>query len=83
MKMTIVICRLIYFKSAKTGLQRNPFDVSTFAHKASDSGKVVEFDISDESRGTQKLFAIAGQLLDVLTKGSVLLLTSWIPASIR
>lgn len=55
----------------KDWLARKPFDVK-FAHKASDSGKVVEFDISDESRGTQKLFAIAGQLLDVLTKGSVL-----------
>jgi len=43
-----------------------------FLHKAIDSGKVVPFDISDESGGTQKLFAFAGHLLDVLAKGRIL-----------
>lgn len=43
-----------------------------FLHKTVDSGESVLFDISDESDGTQKLFAFAGPLLDVLAKGRIL-----------
>ena len=44
----------------------------SFLHKAGDSGDVIPFDISEESGGTQKLFAFAGPLLDVLAKGRIL-----------
>lgn len=42
-----------------------------FLHQ-SDNGETVSFDISDESGGTQKLFAFAGPLLDVLAQGRVI-----------
>jgi len=42
-----------------------------FLHKT-DSEEIVSFDISDESGGTQRLFAFAGPLLDVLSKGRIL-----------
>ena len=43
-----------------------------FLHKTVDSDEKVLFDFSDESGGTQKLFAFAGPLLDVLSKGRIL-----------
>lgn len=52
--------------------QGREFTNVKFLHKEIDSGKVVPFDISDESGGTQKLFAFAGPLLDVLAKGRIL-----------
>jgi uncharacterized protein len=42
-----------------------------FQHR-DDKEQPVFFDISDESDGTQKLFAFAGPLLDVLAKGRIL-----------
>lgn len=57
-----------------------------FLHKT-DSKEIVSFDISDESGGTQKLFAFAGPLLDVLAKGRILLVdeldTSLHPLMVR
>src|SRR3989304_1284405 len=57
-----------------------------FLHKT-DSKDIVSFDISDESGGTQKLFAFAGPLLDVLAKGRILLVdeldTSLHPLMVR
>ena len=57
-----------------------------FFHKT-DSKDIVSFDISDESGGTQKLFAFAGPLLDVLAKGRILLVdeldTSLHPLMVR
>lgn len=52
-------------------IMREKIDIK-FLHKTVDSGEVVSFDISDESDGTQKLFAFAGHLLDVLAKGRIL-----------
>ena len=43
----------------------------SFLHQ-DDNGDLVSFDISDESDGTQKLFAFAGPLLDVLAQGRVI-----------
>lgn len=43
-----------------------------FLHKITDSEDIISFDFSEESGGTQKLFAFAGPLLDVLAKGSIL-----------
>ena len=47
----------------------------------------MSFDISDESGGTQKLFAFAGPLLDILAKGRILLVdeldTSLHPLMVR
>jgi len=42
-----------------------------FLHQA-ENGDPVSFDISEESDGTQKLFAFAGPLLDVLAQGRVI-----------
>lgn len=57
-----------------------------FLHKT-DNKDIVSFDISDESGGTQKLFAFAGPLLDVLAKGRILLVdeldTSLHPLMVR
>lgn len=57
-----------------------------FLHKT-DNGESVHFHISDESDGTQKLFAFAGPLLDVLAKGSTLVVdemdTSLHPLMVR
>jgi uncharacterized protein len=47
-------------------------DVITL-HKMSDSDKEIEFDMNDESDGTQRLFEIAGLWLYVLEYGEVLL----------
>lgn len=58
-----------------------------FLHKSADSEDIVSFDISEESGGTQKLFAFAGPLLDVLAKGRILLVdeldTSLHPLMVR
>ncbi len=43
-----------------------------FLHKAVDRGEDVSFGFLDESGGTQKLFAFAGPIMDVLDRGSVL-----------
>lgn len=43
-------------------------------HEMNDSGKSVQFNILDESDGTQRMFEIAGPWLDTLNKGSVLLI---------
>jgi AAA15 family ATPase/GTPase len=45
----------------------------TTSHRQSGSDRFVEFDLArDESFGTQRFFALAGQLLDVLENGSLL-----------
>ncbi|MBI5048641.1 MAG: ATP-binding protein [Deltaproteobacteria bacterium] len=54
------------------GMQGKEMTNVRFLHKTVDSGDIVSFDISDESGGTQKLFAFAGPLLDVLAKGRIL-----------
>lgn len=54
------------------GMQGKELSNVRFLHKTVDSGDIVLFDISDESGGTQKLFAFAGPLLDVLAKGRIL-----------
>lgn len=46
------------------------FIVNTF-HK-SKSGRFIPIELSEESDGTQKLFSLAGPLLDVLDKGRIL-----------
>ncbi len=43
----------------------------TFRHKARTGSAV--FDLGDESEGTQKLFALAGPIFDILQKGQVLI----------
>lgn len=54
------------------GMQGKELSNVRFLHKTVDSGDIVLFDIYDESGGTQKLFAFAGPLLDVLAKGRIL-----------
>ncbi|MEI6758648.1 MAG: ATP-binding protein [Chlorobium sp.] len=44
--------------------------IPVFLHKASDGS--AKFEIQEESAGTQRLFAFAGPILDILDKGSVL-----------
>lgn len=51
------------------GLQRRKV---IFLHRHNDSGEMIPFDLEDESRGTQALFAAAGPVFDVLGKGRVL-----------
>jgi len=45
--------------------------VSIF-HKMNDSDELVEFDLADESDGTQKLFGLLGIFTDILDNGSTL-----------
>jgi len=45
--------------------------VSIF-HKMNDSEELVEFDLADESDGTQKLFGLLGIFIDILDNGSTL-----------
>lgn len=45
--------------------------VSVF-HKMNDSDELVEFDLGDESDGTQKLFGLLGIFIDILDTGSTL-----------
>ncbi len=54
------------------GMQGKELSNVRFLHKTVDSGDIISFDISDESGGTQKIFAFAGPLLDVLAKGRIL-----------
>ncbi|WP_413175600.1 AAA family ATPase [Anabaena azotica] len=49
------------------------FDVITI-HKMNDSEEEIEFDITEESTGTQRLFEIAGYWLYVLQKGEILII---------
>ena len=51
----------------------NKLDIITI-HKMNDSDQEVEFDIDDESDGTQRLFEIAGYWLYVLEYGEVILI---------
>jgi AAA15 family ATPase/GTPase len=51
----------------------NKLDIITI-HKMNDSDQEVEFDIDDESDGTQRLFEIAGLWLYVLEYGEVILI---------
>jgi AAA15 family ATPase/GTPase len=44
--------------------------IPVFLHTAKDGS--AKFDIQDESTGTQRLFAFAGPILDIINKGSVL-----------
>jgi AAA15 family ATPase/GTPase len=46
--------------------------VPKFKHVAGDVS--ADFDLFDESQGTQKLFALAGPLLDIISRGSVLVI---------
>ena len=46
--------------------------LSVQLHHRGDGDSIISFDLDDESDGTQKLFAFAGPLLDVLGGGSVL-----------
>jgi AAA15 family ATPase/GTPase len=43
-----------------------------FEHVAGST--TAEFELGDESQGTQKLFALAGPLLDIISRGSVLVI---------
>lgn len=47
--------------------------IPKFYHKASDSDQKIEFRFDEESHGTQRLFMLAGPILDVLKKGRVLI----------
>ncbi|ADP70716.1 hypothetical protein Rvan_1461 [Rhodomicrobium vannielii ATCC 17100] len=47
------------------------FLVPRFTHKGNIAA---EFDLADESLGTQKLFSLAGPLLDILEKGRILVI---------
>lgn len=46
--------------------------VPEFTHKAGDA--IADFDLHDESQGTQKLFALAGPLLDIIRNGKILVI---------
>lgn len=46
--------------------------VPEFTHKAGDMR--ADFEFHDESQGTQKLFALAGPLLDIITNGKILVI---------
>ncbi|TAE59667.1 MAG: ATP-binding protein [Nostocales cyanobacterium] len=48
------------------------FDITT-THKMNDSEEEIEFDITEESTGTQRLFEIAGYWLYVLQNGEILI----------
>ena len=50
---------------------RKTFDISTIHHTGGFAGGVI-FDLSDESDGTQRLFALAGPWLEVLEHGYTL-----------
>ncbi|MGH4118109.1 AAA family ATPase [Clostridium sp.] len=43
------------------------------AHKMNNSDELVEFDLAEESEGTQKLFGLLGPWIDVLERGSTLI----------
>jgi len=53
------------------GVQRREV---AFLHRHNDSGEMIPFELEDESRGTQTLFAAAGPIFDVLDKGRVLVI---------
>lgn len=60
-------------KAIKTKFVDKEFFTIKFLHKSSDDQASVFLDFfEDESEGTQKFFALAGPLLDVLSKGRVL-----------
>lgn len=46
--------------------------VPEFTHKAGDAS--ADFEFHDESQGTQKLFALAGPLLDIIRNGKILVI---------
>ena len=45
------------------------YEVKTGHHSA--EGKSIEFDLKEESKGTQKMFSFAGPFLDILDKGYI------------
>lgn len=45
------------------------YEVKTGHHNA--EGKFIEFDLKEESKGTQKMFSLAGPFLDILEKGYI------------
>lgn len=62
------------FVSGKTESQRQEGDVIVPAFRHSAGNVSVEFDYGDESQGTQKLFSLAGPLLDILKTGKLLVI---------
>src|SRR5439155_9785576 len=59
---------------AKADSERKEIDllVPAFRHQAGDVS--ADFDYFDESQGTQKLFSLAGPLLDIIKNGKVLVI---------
>ena len=51
-------------------LEETELQVPTFQHRA--GGITADFEFSDESQGTQKLFSLSGHLFDVLERGGLL-----------
>ena len=60
--------------TGKTDARREESELlfPTFVHRAGDSSAT--FELGDESQGTQKLFALAGPILDILKNGRVLVI---------
>lgn len=61
-----------YDKDTINTKDSNNFEVVTL-HKQNDSEQEVQFDLNQESQGTQRLFEISGLWLDVLQQGQILI----------
>jgi AAA15 family ATPase/GTPase len=57
---------------SSSSTEESEFLIPTFEHRAGSTA--AKFEYSDESQGTQKLFSLAGPILDVLTNGKVLVI---------
>ena len=58
--------------TSKTLSSEDDMLIPKFTHSA--GGMTADFELPDESQGTQKLFALAGPLWDIVNRGSVLVI---------
>jgi AAA15 family ATPase/GTPase len=58
--------------ASETSREEGEILVPEFTHEA--GGNSANFDFGDESQGTQKLFSLAGPLLDIIKKGKTLVI---------
>lgn len=61
-----------FIKEIFQDLQNKEILSAIIFHKMNDSDQMIQFDLTEESEGTQRMFEIAGSWLDTLNKGSVL-----------
>jgi len=63
------------FESGLTAIENNTetdMPIATLFHQGKGKNNIVAFNLNDESHGTQKLFAFAGPIIDILRNGKVL-----------